>query len=257
MKNRLILASLAASASAHAAPGLTLASGSVQGTVTFEADTSANKVGDTVSLAPDLAVGVTDDITVSLVHSTFGRTGFRGAAGGGICMTDAGCAKTYDSVGVEGLYALLRGPVSLAVDAGAYATSFDKDFYVAKLGAKARYVAGRVTLATLPSVTIALSERDAMAPNRDRLWLPVSGMVAIAHGFSLGASTGLKAPLDGTFGDSYEIALGALASYVYSPVVSVGASWVEGKLIAGDAALPGGMDGIDSRAFQLWVTGTY
>jgi len=252
-----ILALLLLSTASHADPGLTLRAGGVQGTVTSEADVSAHKMGDTFSLAPDLSVGVTDALTVSLIHSTFGRTGFRGSAGGGFCIRDAACPGTYDNAGVEGLYSLLRGPRSIAVDGGVYATSFDHDFYVAKVGMKARYIAGRVTWATLPSVSVALTNRDAMTPNRDRLWLPVSGMVAVAGGLSVGASTGFKAPLDSTLGDSYEIALGAIATYSYSPVLSFGASWIHGKLIAGDTALPAGTDGVDSRAFQLWATGTY
>lgn len=252
-----IVALLLLSTSTHADPGLTLRAGGVQGTVTSETDVSAHKMGDTSSLAPDLSVGVTDDLTISLIHSTFGRTGFRGAAGGGFCIRDAGCPSTYDNAGVEGMYSLLRGQGSVAVDGGVYATSFDHDFYVAKLGMKARYIAGRVTLATLPSVSVALTNRNAMTPNRDRLWLPVSGMVAVGGGVSVGASSGFKAPMDSTLGKSYEIALGAVATYAYSPALSFGASWIEGKLIAGDAALPAGMDGIDSRAFQLWATGTY
>lgn len=252
-----VLALALVSSSASADPGLTLRGEAIQATVTSETDVSAHKMGDTFSLAPDISVGVTDDLTVSLIHSTFGRTGFRGAAGGGFCIRDAGCASTYDNVGAEALYSLIRGRGAVAVDGGVYATSFDHDFYVAKLGMKARYSMGRVTWMTLPSVSIAMTNRNAMTPNRDRAWLPVSGMVAVAGGFSVGASTGFKAPLDSTLSDSYEIALGAVATYAYSPSLSFGGSWVHGKLIAGDTALPAGTDGVDSRAFQLWATGTY
>jgi len=252
-----MLAVTGLASTAHAGPKLTLDAGHVQGSLTIETDTSSHKVGDTVSVAPDISVGVTDDVTISVIHSTFGRTGFRGAAGGGFCTTDPGCARTYDNVGVEALYSLVRGPAAVAVDAGVYATSFDHHFYVAKLGAKARYVTGPVTLATLPSVTLAATERDAMTPNRDRLWVPASATVAVADGLGLGLATGLKAPLDGTFTDSYEIALGALATYTYSPQLAFGASWIEGKLLAGSTARPAGMDAMDSRALQVWVTGTY
>jgi len=248
---------VAVSSTASAQPGLTLPAGGIQATVNLEADTSAHAFADTVSIAPDVSVGISDDLTLSVIHSTVGRTGFRGGAGGGFCVTDRGCPKLYDNAGVEGLYSLVRGGAALAIDAGAYATSFDRDDYVAKVGAKVRFILDRVTLATLPSVTIAVTERDAMVPNRDRLWLPVSAMIAVVGGLAIGASTGLKAPLDGTFSHSYEIALGAVATYAYSPALLVGASWIHGKLIAGDAARPAGVDGIDGRAFQLWITATY
>src|SRR4051812_21322905 len=95
---------LAVSSTASAQPGLTLPAGSVQATVNLEADTSAHAFGDTVSIAPDASVGISDDFTVSVIHSTVGRTGFRGGAGGGVCVTDRGCPKIYDNAGVEGMY---------------------------------------------------------------------------------------------------------------------------------------------------------
>jgi hypothetical protein len=240
-------------APATAGPGLTLPEGGVNATVTLELDASSDRFADTASVAPDLAAGVTEHLTLALIHSTFGRTGFRGVAGAGICATDT-CADTYDNAGLEALYSLRRGALAIAANGGVHATSFERDFYVAKLGAKLRYGAGRATLAALPSVTVALTERDAMAPNRDRLWLPVSATFAIAHGLSLGASTGLKGPLDDTFGDGFEIAAGVLATYTHSPRLTLGASWVHGKLLGGDVAVPEAMDGVDSRAVQVWVS---
>lgn len=247
---------VATTASVAAQPGWTLAEGGVNATLTLELDASADRFADTASIAPDLAAGVTEDLTLSLVHSTFGRTGFRGVAGAGICTTDA-CAATYDNAGVEGLYAVRRGALAIAANAGVHATSFDRDLYVAKLGAKLRYTAGRAIVATLPSVTVALTERDAMAPNRDRVWLPVSAMFALGHGVALGASTGLKAPLDDTFGDGFEIAAGLLVTYTHSPALAAGASWVHGKLLGGDVAVPDAMDGVDQRTVQLWVSVTH
>jgi hypothetical protein len=241
-------------APAFAQPGLTLPGGGVSATLTVEGDVSAATAGDTTSFAPDVWVGATEDLSLGVVHSTFGRSGFRGAAGAGICAGDA-CANTYDNAGLEALYSLLRGPLSIAANPGIHATSFDRGFYVAKLGGKARYKLDRLTLMTLPSVTIAMSHRDDTMPNRDRLWLPVSGTYMIAGGFSAGLTTGFKAPLD-DIGDSYEIAAGVVAQYAYSPQLSFGASWVHGKLFGGDAVLPDDMSGIDSRAVQLWLSAT-
>ena len=246
---------LAGTGAAAAQPGLTLPCRTVQGSINVEIEASKDRVADVVTIAPDLAVAVTHDLTVSVIHSIVGRTGFRGGVGGGVCVTDA-CAKRYDNAGVEVLYSLARGPAALAANAGVHATSFDREHYVAKLGAKARYQAGRLTLAMLPIVTIAVTARDAMVPNADRLWVPISATIAVAGGLGIGLGTGLKAPLDDTFGDAYEIALGAFATYTVSPALSLGASWIHGKLLGGKTALPDGTDGIDSRAIQVWVTVT-
>ncbi|HLL21306.1 MAG TPA: hypothetical protein VK427_04200 [Kofleriaceae bacterium] len=224
-------------------------------TLTVETDASKGSFGDVVSLAPDVAVGVTDDLTVMLVHSTFGRTGFRGVAGSGICITDA-CKNTYDNVGAEVLYALANGPVAVAADVGIHATSFERDFYIAKVGAKLRYITGRITFASLPSVFIALGHRDDMVPNRDRLWLPVSGMYKVAGGLSLGLSTGFKTSFQEA-GDNYEIAAGALAQYTVSPMLTLGASWVHGKIAGGSVAVPDGTNGYDSRAVHVWASANY
>jgi hypothetical protein len=246
---------LLGAAPAAAQPGLTLRQGAVSGTLTVEIDASADQFGEIASIAPDLAFGVTDELTLSLIHSTFGRTGFRGAAGGGICATD-GCANTYDNAGVEALYALRGDPLALAANVGVHATSFDRGFFAAKLGAKARYKYARITFAFLPSVTIALGHRNDEMPNRDRLWLPVSGMYNVSGGLSFGASTGFKTPLDDVSA-GYEIAAGLLAQYAYSPAVSFGASWVHGKIVGGSQALPDDTSGLDSRAIQLWISATH
>lgn len=246
---------LVAAPTAYAQPGLTLDQDRMNATITSENDTSVGRVGDVSSIAPDLAVGVTDDLTVSLVHSTFARTGFRGNAGAGICATDD-CNRTYDNVGLEALYALRRGAFAVAANTGIHATSLERGHHVAKLGAKLRYKRGGAVFATLPSVTIALAHRDDPMPNRDRLWLPVTATHRIVGGLSAGLATGFKAPLDDVAG-GYEIAAGALAQYAVSPAVGMGASWIHGRLAGGDLALPAGTQGRDFRALHLWVSATY
>ncbi len=239
---------------ATAQPSMTLREGAVNATATLEVDASEGVFGDVVSIAPDLSFGATQELTVSVIHSTIGRTGFRGTAGAGLCVTD-GCTHTYDNAGLEGLYSLARGNVALAANAGVHATSFDAGFYVAKLGAKARYTAGRFSVTTLPSVWIAATHRDDTPPNRDRLWLPFVFMYRVSGGLSLGVGTGFKAPFDDISG-SYEVALGAIAQYAVSPSLSLGASWVHGKILGGNAVIPDDKTGLDYRALQLWVSWT-
>lgn len=244
----VVISPLAASARP---PGLTLPESVVNATLTTEIDASEGAFGDIVSLAPDLALGATDDLTLLLVHSTVGRTGFRGNAGGGVCVTEA-CAEAYDNVGFEALYGVSRNPFAAALDLGVHAFSLDRGWYVAKLGGKLRGVSGPLTIASAPSVTLAMTDRDDEPSNRDRLWLPVTFAFAFSPELAAGIGTGIKGPLD-NFGDEFELALGAFATVAPTPTASLGISWVHGKIVAGDSVMN---DGIESRAIHIWASVT-
>jgi hypothetical protein len=253
MRCCFLLLLTAGTAAAQPAPGV-LPSGIFTLTVTAEVEASAvetsnDTFGDPTSIAPDGSIGIDDQLTLALLHSTFGRTGFRGNAGAGLCLTDA-CGNIYDNVGAEAYYGLVDGAFAIAADAGVHATSFDAGHYAGKAGARIRLLAGPVSLVSLPSVAIAISKRDEQP---DRLFVPFNATFPVSSAMSLGVITGFKSPLD-DIGDGYEIAAGAFVQYVATPSVSLAASWVHGKIIGGDAALPGDASGVDSRALQIWVT---
>ncbi|MBK9071477.1 MAG: hypothetical protein IPL79_10805 [Myxococcales bacterium] len=242
---------------ALAGPGLTLDAGKVNVTATAEINMSKDLVGKPFSLAPDISYGVSDDLTVMLVHSTFLTTGFRGAAGGGLCLAaqEDGCVSIYNNVGVEALYGVKTGPASLALNAGVHALNLDASFYSAKLGAKFRYTAGKMVVLTSPSVLVAVTERDPDAPkpqNKDSLWVPVAVSYKATPEVAVGAATGIKGPLDG-FGDNWTTSLGFFGTYAMSKTAAVGASWTFGKMIGG---LPEAALGADFRAVQLWFSYT-
>lgn len=246
-----IVALSAGTAAAQLAPGV-LPRGIFTATVTGEIDMSKDRAGDPTSIAPDLSIGVTDELTLSLISSTFGRTGFRGGAGGGICLTDA-CLETADNAGVEAAYNLVAGPFSLAANVGVHANSFDLGHYAAKLGLRMRVRAGPINFISVPSVAIAITKRDdEMAKNRDRVFVPLNVTIPI-HPLTLGLITGIKGPLD-DFDKSYEIAAGAFVAVAVNDSVSLSASWVHGKLFGGEAVIPDGTSGVDFRALQVWLT---
>jgi hypothetical protein len=258
MKSLVIVSLLALPALAHAgpAPGLTLPEGKLNLALNLEVNTSKDVVAEPVSLAPDVSYGVSDDVTAMLVHSRFLTTGFRGAAGGGLCVsgTGAGCANVYDNVGAEVLYALARGAFSAAANVGVHAISLDSGFYDAKLGARLRYSAGAVGVTVTPSVFVAMTERsddDATTPdNPDRLWVPVVAGYTVSPELWLACGTGIKGPLD-HFGDAWQLAAGVLGTYKLDPALSVGASLIFGQ-VAGGADTTG----VDYRWTQLWVSYT-
>jgi hypothetical protein len=235
---RLVCLVLLASSTAAAqpAPGV-LARDIFTGTITAEIEASKDRAGDPTSIAPDFAYGISDQLTLSALTSTFGRTGFRGGAGLGICVTDA-CAHTFDNAGVEAAYGIVDGTFAIAANGGVHALSFDGGVYAAKAGARMRVRAGPLAIASLPSVLIVMTERDAVP---DRLFIPLTVSTTIAN-LTLGVASGFKSTLDDA-GDTYEIAIGGFVQYVATPSLAFSASYIHGD--ASDA---------DTRVVQVWVT---
>lgn len=245
-------------------PGLTLPAGKVNLAVNLELNMSADRVGKPITIAPDVSYGVTPDLTVAVVHSLFAVTGFRARAGGGLCLTgeDAGCAHVYDNVGAEGWYSVARGPTAIAVGGGVHALSLDGGFYALKLGAKLRHTRGRVALHALPSVLVAVTEREAggVRLNKDSLWIPVQATYKATPELTVGLGTGVKLLDLSAAGDSWEIPVGAMVTYAIDPATTVGASWVFGKLAAGVDNPPDpapAVKGVDIRGVQVWGARTF
>jgi len=250
----LAVLALFPTAAAARPPGLTLAAGHINTMVSVENDMSVGKVGELSSIAPDVHVGVTDDLTVSLVTSASARAGSRGSAGNGLCAT-SGCARIFDNAGLEALYTLARGDLAIAANAGLHATSFDDGRYLAKLGFKLRYRWHRFTFATSPSALLAATGRDAAKPARDRVWLPVVATYPIVGRLAAGAVVVGRAPID-SIRTEYEIGAGVIATYALSPTLLVGASWIQSRPVAADGMVPAGTSPYDYRALQLWVSAT-
>src|SRR5512138_1844502 len=102
-----------------------------------------------VSLSPDVWYGVTDDVTVGLVHSAVGSTGFLGGVVSSLCLTGTGngCAKVYDNAGVDVRYKLKTGNLAYAAEGGLYVLSFDPTFTMAvKLGLVARWEQAKIAV---------------------------------------------------------------------------------------------------------------
>ncbi|MCA9678786.1 MAG: hypothetical protein H6709_13615 [Kofleriaceae bacterium] len=241
---------------APARPGLTLPAGKLNLLANLEINVGADAVAKPVSVSPDVSYGVTDNVTVMLVHGSFNATGFRGAAGKGLCLTgtDNGCAHVYDNVGAEVLYGLARGPFALAANAGVHAISLDAGFYSVKVGAKLRYKAGKLLVMSTPSVYLAATHRKdddpLTADNVDRLWVPAVAAYAPSSAWWVGLGTGIKGPLQG-FGDGWQFALGALGQYKLDASQAVGASLIFGQVVGG-----GDATGADYRWLQLWYSYT-
>jgi hypothetical protein len=252
----LVLLSLPSPAGAQkaVASGGTLKAARLTATLTLEINATDGAFAKPVSLAPDIAYGLTSNLTLTAVSSTFATTGFRGSAGDGLCVTGTtnGCLKPWNNFGVEGHYALTHGPVALAAMVGLHDVNIDLGWWAAKVGARVRASFGGVAVSFTPAVFVALTDRDATVSQKDTLWLPLLATVKLSP-VTVGLSTGIKGALE-KFGDNWTIPFGAMVAWSIDSHLTLGASWVFGKLGAAPAvATP---KGLDQRAIQAWFTVT-
>ena len=246
-----------------AKPGVTLPAGALEVSANLEINMSAEAVGKPSSLAPDVAYGVSDALTVALVHSTYGITGFRARTGRGLCLTgeDNGCPAVYNNVGAEAWYQLGGGSLALAAVAGIHALNLKgDDWWSAKLGLKLRYpVTPALAIVSQPSVFVAITSREVgdVRVNDESLWIPVQAVYKVTPAVSVGVGSGFKSGRLSDLDVTWEVPLGVMATYKVDPALSFGASWVFGALLGGAEDVDGmpGKTGLDPRGLQLW--GTY
>lgn len=218
-----------------AAPGVTLPGGAVQLQTTLE-------LGDTTSVAPDVSIGASDQLTLSFITSASAMTGFRGTAGSGVCISD-GCDRRIVDGGITALFALHR---AVAFDFGVLASSVGPLHTDMKLGLKVKLTSEHAYVVASPNLWIALDDRHA-----DQAWVPISGWVKI-DAVALGVGTGIKGPL-ADLRDSWSVPLGGLIQTTPLENFSLGASLVFGKVVGGDAVMD---PGFKAYAIQVWTTVT-
>jgi hypothetical protein len=173
---------------------LTLAAGMLEiGGNTLVVNLSDGSVGDPISLAPSIHYGVTQELSVGITHQT------------GICVAGDLCGKAYNDLGLEALYALMRGGnFQVAARGGFVLPSLDPFALGLAAGIRARIRAGNIAVVAEPGVYIGLAERDSFG---DRLEVPVLLQFQIQPQTALQVRTGLSGPLEG-FGDGKSIPLG-------------------------------------------------
>jgi hypothetical protein len=225
---------------------LTLGAGELLINGVLEISLNSGSVFEPFSIAPDIYYGLNDDLTLGLIHSGFGTTGFYGGQGNGLCVTgeDGGCPEVYDNVGANATYNLLEGDLDLAADGGLFVRSFSDDVLLAlKLGALGRWASGDIQVIFNPNLFIGLSDRDI---NPDVLYLPVTALYTITPELSAGAQTGILGALD-NFGDSWFIPLSLVGNYALNENLGVAASFSLPQLF-------GEFDTTDVRSLNLFVS---
>jgi len=242
------------------AGGLTLDPGQLFVQLDLELNASAGAVAKPFSIAPDVSVGATRDLTLSLIHSTYGTMGFRGGTGLGLCVTgtSGGCPHPYNNVGGEAVYSIATGEAALALVGGVYSLDLADHWVNLKIGLKTKLSSGPLALTVNPSVYAGLDHRDEMPPNADQLYVPIGLSYKLSPVVTAGIGSGIKGPVkDFTrFGDSFNVPLGVNAVVTIDPTLAVGGSFTFGKLVGG-TALADPATGVDYRGIHVWINFTH
>ncbi len=207
---------------------------------------STDLVGKPFSISPDVWYGVSDDLTVGLVHSGRGGNGFMGAVNTSLCLAgeENGCGDIYSNVGVNARYKLKTGPLSYAVDGGLYARSIDPLALALKLGIVGRWSKDKLAVELQPNVFIGVTERDL---NKELLSIPVTAYYAVAAQIALAVQIGVQLPFE-EIGDTYKVPLSIGAFYGLNESLNLSLAFSLPQIVAGTDG------GADVRSLTLGAT---
>jgi hypothetical protein len=220
----------------------------------LEMNLSSGAVFKPVSITPDLWYGVTDDLTLGLVHSGEGANGFIGAVGNSLCLGSS-CTDFYNDVGIDARIRLAR---PWAVDAGLYVLNFSNPFDLAgKIGISGRWTwHNKLALELQPSLFIGFTNRDPANPpapappskkNSEELYVPVTLSYMVAPKVDLALQTGLALPFTDA-GDTWSVPISIAIRYAVNGKFGIGLAFTFPDLI-------GGTSTADARSLTLG--GTY
>ncbi|GEM_PF-3925029 len=231
------------SSTAFADASLTLPQGKLAMSVAVQTD------GNATGLAPDLAIGATDRLTVAIVHSTQNATGFWSGAGtGSFCIAGDACGDLYTGGALLGKLALV-GNERLAIAAlGGVIHNFAAERSGLGAGFEVLVLAGKLGVHVKPTIYIGLDDRDAAMPNTEYLNAPLSLLVPASQHLQLGVQTGVAGPIDG-FADAYRIPVGAMGSYAFGPGMNAQLAFNLDRVAGGDAMATA----TDARSVTLTV----
>lgn len=210
--------------------GLNLPEGSLRVSAALEVGLDIRSLGAPISLAPDLHLGVTDRLTLGLIHS--GLALDRMGSGWGLCGTgpDKGCDHAYSGMGLDSIFTFWRTRgVELATQTRLYVARFSDPLKLrVTLGLKGIFRAGPVAIHLDPHLAIGVTHREE--GNGDVLHVPIHLFVALGRHVALYLRTGLRGLLR-SFADQYAIPLGVGVLVRPTPRWRVGAQIVLRQLL--------------------------
>ncbi|MBA3501994.1 MAG: hypothetical protein M4D80_35835 [Myxococcota bacterium] len=236
---------------------LTLPAGKIALAVALQSDLTSKAAGDAVSLAPDLAYGVTNRFTVALVHTTRGGSGFWSGLGtGSLCIMGERCADTYSTGALLSKLDLFHHAKLDLAALGGVIYNVDPFRVGVGLGAEALVQAGPVAVHFKPTIYIGVNERAGetlddgtmIGPNKEFLNLPLALLVPATKHLQLGVQSGVAAPVDG-FAKAYRVPVAVMGTVALG-AWSAGLALSFDRVMGGDHGMPA-PGALDKRSLTL------
>lgn len=214
----------------------------------LDVNLGSDRFFDPVVIAPDGYVGVTDNVEVSLVHTSRRRTGFFSERDAGFCITgeDSGCIDFYDSPAALVRVQPVHGDLELAFEGGFVVVSLSDPFAASiKFGALGRWRLGALALELDPNIFVGIAGRtvDVMGVetnfNRERLHLPLTATYQVVTPLEAFLQVGIGGELEDFF-NSFAGPVAAGARFVINDQLSAFAFFGFDNLIGNDG-------GVDNR----------
>ena len=208
---------------------MTMPGGKVLLDMIVEANLGKSAVGKPFSLAPDIWYGASNKLTLGLVHSGRGLTGFLTGAGRGLCFGDkdgacaAGLGKIYTSVGAEARVGLSEGGFPIALTLGGVVEAFKPNIVVSgKIGFVARAQSSRVALELAPTVFVGITQRKVAGAgfNEDVLSVPVTLFLNLSPAFAIALQSGVSLTIEHA-ADTYVVPAAVGLAWWVSPKFSL------------------------------------
>jgi hypothetical protein len=207
---------------------MTMPGGKILLNTIVEANLAKGAAGKPFSVAPDIWYGASDKLTLGLVHSGRGITGFLTGAGRGLCFGDKegacafGLGKIYTTAAVEARIGLTEGGFPLALSIGAVAEAFKPDLVMSgKIGLVGR-TQGKVALEVAPTVFVGITQRKVLDAgfNEEVFSLPVTLFFKLSPSFAFALQSGVVLTIQQA-ADSYEVPAAAGFAWWVSPKFSI------------------------------------
>lgn len=184
----------------------------------FRIDMSSGSIGDPVSMAPDLFVGVTKHTTVGIVQEI------------GYCVSGDGCSGRYNDVGIEAIRSLTYGGIfELAWRATWVMNPLDPFTSGVKMGIRARLGGGQFALRLDPNIYVGLFNRDGDGtpenPGRaEGIDVPIELQFQVSEQNAAFFSTGISGPLK-NFAEANQVPIGLGGLFALGHRFDVGAEF--------------------------------
>lgn len=160
-----------------AADPVVLDRGELHAALTVESNLApSGGTGKPLSIAPDVWYGVTDELTLGLIHSNASLDHIQPGASLCVRTDDFICRDAYRGSGLDALYRLLPGQLAVAARARVLIRDIDPWKPAVTLGALARWRQGRYEVSADPYLQLGLTNRSL--GNRAELWVPVVASIS-------------------------------------------------------------------------------